>query len=91
MAYQGLVWECRYSDIEVPDALWACTLFGAGKPYADDQASNMPLETGPMSSFDKWVQAFATHVENKGLVPGMKEAVRSAATTTNRNRAKAAG
>ncbi len=86
MAYQGLVWQCRYSDIEVPDALWTCTVFGAGKAYADDQAADMLAETEAMSRFDAWVHAFARHVKDKGPVPGMKQAERTAATTTNRDR-----
>jgi hypothetical protein len=89
LAYQGLVWQCRYSDIEVPDDLWKCTVFGAGKPFADDQAEDMVAETGGMNAFDEWVRAFVSHVETKGPVPVIKEAERSAATTTNQDRAKA--
>jgi hypothetical protein len=89
LAYQGLVWQCRYSDIEVPDDLWKCTVFGAGKPYADDQAEDMVTESGAMDAFDQWVRAFVSHVEAKGPVPGIREAERSAATTTNQSRSKA--
>jgi hypothetical protein len=81
LAYQGLVWQCRYSDIEVPDALWCCTIFGAGKPYADDQAQDMVHEAGGMESFDRWVKEFVGHVEKKGCVPGIKKAESSAAPT----------
>jgi len=88
MAYQGLVWQCRYSDVEVPDALWACTVFGAGKPYADDQASDMVEEQNAMNSFDNWVRGFVAHVKDKGPVPRIKEAERLAATTTNQDRKK---
>lgn len=87
LAYQGLVWQCRYSDIEVPDALWKCTVFGAGKSYADDQVEDMVHEQG-MATFENWVNAFVAHVEKKGLVPGTKEAERSAQTTTNQDRKK---
>jgi hypothetical protein len=90
LAYQGLVWQCRYSDIEVPDALWACTVFGAGKPYADDQAEDMVREAAPMNSFETWVRAFISHVENKGPLPDIKEAEKSAATTTNQDRKRTA-
>jgi multimeric flavodoxin WrbA len=86
LAYQGLVWQCRYSDIEVPDALWRCTNFGAGKPYADDQVDDMVAEKKSMADFDEWAAAFVAHVEKKGLVPGMKEAERAAQSTTNRGR-----
>src|SRR5436189_1792816 len=84
LAYQGLVWQCRYSDIEVPDALWKCTTFGAGKPYADDQADDMVQELDGMKTFDAWVKAFIDHVADKGPLPDIKAAERSAQTTTNR-------
>jgi len=87
-AYQGLVWQCRYSDIEVPDALWRCTVFGAGKPYADDQVEDMVKEPTGMSAFEDWVRTFIAHVQKKGIVPGTKEAERSAQTTTNQDRKK---
>jgi multimeric flavodoxin WrbA len=89
LAYQGLVWQCRYSDIEVPDDLWECTVFGAGKPYADDQAEDMVTESCGMDAFDQWVRAFVSHVEAKGPVPGIKDAERAAETTTNQSRSKA--
>jgi hypothetical protein len=84
-AYQSLVWQCRYSDIEVPDQLWRCTTFGAGKPYADDQVEDMVKESKAMKAFDQWVQDFVAHVSGKGLVPGTKEAEASAQTTTNQD------
>lgn len=87
-AYTGLVWQCRYSDIEVPDALWRCTVFGAGKPYADDQVEDMVKEKEGMQAFENWVDAFILHVAGKGLVPNVKEAERSAQTTTNQDRKK---
>lgn len=86
LAYQGLVWQCRYSDIEVPDNLWRCTVFGAGRPYADDQVDDMVREAQGMTAFDDWVRAFVNHVHTKGIVPGTKEAERSAQTTTNKDK-----
>lgn len=88
-AYQGLVWQCRYSDIEVPDALWRCTTFGAGKPFADDQVEDMVQERAGMEAFDDWVTAFVAHVTGKGLVPGTKQAERGAQSTTNQDHRKA--
>lgn len=88
-AYQGLVWQCRYSDVEVPDALWRCTTFGAGKPYADDQVEDMVEEHAGMTAFDVWVKDFVTHVTVKGPVPGTKQAERAAQSTTNQDRRKA--
>jgi hypothetical protein len=83
MAYQGLVWQCRYSDIEVPDSLWSCTNFGAGKPFADDQAADMAKEKKGLKAFDGWVGRFIRQVKKKGIVPGTEEAERGARTTTN--------
>ena len=87
-AYQGPVWQCRYSDIEVPDALWTSTEFGAGKPYADDQAEDMVEDIPGMKAFEGWVKSFIAHVQTKGVVPGTEEAERSAQTTTNQDRKK---
>jgi hypothetical protein len=82
-AYESLVWQCRYSGIEVPDALWAHTDIGLGKPYADDQASELDTETKALAAFDRWTRAFVKHVEHKGLVENVLEAERSAKSTTN--------
>ena len=87
-AYEGLVWQCRYSDIEVPDRLWDCTTFGAGKPFADDQVEDAAKEKAPMAHFDAWAKRFAEHVGKKGIVPGTKDAERSAQTTTNQENKK---
>ncbi len=83
LAYQGLVWQCRYSGIEVPDALWTHAKIGLGKPYADDQADDMELEPDPMPRFHAWVDAFAPHGAAKGPVEGTKEAEEGARSTTN--------
>jgi hypothetical protein len=83
LAYQSLVWQCRYSGIEVPDALWRHATIGYGRAYADDQADDMLAEGEAMDCFDRWVDDFVAHVSARGPVPGMKEAVRSAKSTTN--------
>jgi hypothetical protein len=70
-AYAPLVWQCRYSGIEVPDALWAYCTTGKGRPYGDDQAEDMVRDDTFMRAFDAWTDAFAAHVERKGRVePG---------------------
>ncbi|GJD70563.1 hypothetical protein [Methylobacterium gnaphalii] len=81
-AYQSLVWQCRYSGIEVPDDLWRHASVGLGRPYADDQADDMAQETRAMACFDTWVEAFVGHVTRKGVVPGTTEAERGAQSTT---------
>jgi len=69
--YAPVVWQCRYSGIEVPDALWRYVEFGQGKKYSDNQAEHMIDDPQIVSAFDDWTDAFAAHVEKKGRVkPG---------------------
>src|SRR5205085_1660676 len=69
--YAGLVWQCRYSGIEVPDHLWRYVEFGRGKKYSDNQAEHMATETDVFREFDVWTAAFAEFVVRKGKVePG---------------------
>jgi hypothetical protein len=69
--YAPLVWQCRYSGIEVPDRLWRHVEMGRDQPYSENQAEHMVELAGPMRSFDRWTDAFALHVEKKGKVkPG---------------------
>lgn len=82
LAYQPLVWQCRYSGIEVPDALWRYADMGLGRPYADDQAADMASEPAALAAFDAWTDAFAAHVSAKGPVEGTTEAERGARSTT---------
>ncbi|MDB5641434.1 MAG: hypothetical protein JWN07_751 [Hyphomicrobiales bacterium] len=81
-AYEGLVWQCRYSGIEVPDRLWSHANMGVGKLYADDQADELPQETEALQNFDRWTDDFIAHVSAKGLVPDTLEAERGAKSTT---------
>ncbi len=68
-AYAPLVWQCRYSGIEVPDELWTCGFSGVGRPYSEDQAEHMVKEDGFMTCFDGWTERFAEFVARKGKVP----------------------
>jgi len=43
----------------------------------------MAAETQALAAFDAWVRRFVGYVTNKGLVPGTRQAERSAKTTTN--------
>jgi hypothetical protein len=81
-AYQGLVWQCRYSGVEVPDRLWDHATFGKGRLYADDQIEDMAREPDGLARFDAWVDAFAAHVAAKGPLPDVKEAASAAKSTT---------
>jgi hypothetical protein len=70
-AYAPLVWQCRYSGIEVPDRLWRHVEMGRDRKYSENQAEHMVEAAGPMRLFDQWTDAFAHHVEKKGKVkPG---------------------
>ena len=39
--YAPLVWQCRYSGIEVPDPLWRYVEMGRGKKYSENQAEHL--------------------------------------------------
>jgi len=70
-AYAPLVWQCRYSGVEVPEHLWRYAEFGKGKPYSDNQAEHLANEEDVLRDFDAWVEAFAAFVHQKGKVePG---------------------
>lgn len=66
--YAPLVWQLRYSGIEVPDALWRYVEFGQGKKYSDNQAEHMATETNVFDDFDKFTDAFAGFVGEKGKI-----------------------
>lgn len=69
--YGALVWQCRYSGIEVPDALWRYIEFGRGVKYSDNQAEHMITQPEVTREFDEWTAAFARHVAAKGKIePG---------------------
>jgi hypothetical protein len=67
--YNGLVWQCRFSGVEVPDALWHWQSFGEGRKYSDNQAEDMADDPVFMQAFDAWTARFADHVRAKGKVP----------------------
>lgn len=70
-SYGPLVWQCRYSGIEVPDALWRYVEFGVGVKYSENQAEHMVRQPEVVGAFDEWTSAFARHVAAKGKVtPG---------------------
>lgn len=66
-AYAPLVWQCRYSGVEVPDALWAYADTGVGKPCSLNQAEH--LEADAYARFDRWVDTFAAFVAAQGEGP----------------------
>jgi multimeric flavodoxin WrbA len=68
-SYAPLVWQCRYSGIEVPDGLWRYEEVGKGKPYSLNQAEHMVEEDRFMAGFDAWVDAVIQITRRKGKVP----------------------
>jgi multimeric flavodoxin WrbA len=71
-SHAPLVWQCRYSGIEVPDQLWTFSATGEGKKYSENQAEDMIGETEFIAGFEKWVREFEQFVEAKGKVPPNK-------------------
>ena len=70
-AYAPLVWQCRYSGIEVPETLWRYVEMGRGRKYSANQAEDLDTEPVALSAFDAWSDAFVHHVEAKGrITPG---------------------
>ena len=68
-AFAPLAWQCRYSGIEVPEALWTYSEFGKGRKYSDNQAEHMIGEEHVLRGFDAWTDTFAEFVHRKGKVP----------------------
>jgi hypothetical protein len=65
-AYSPLVWQCRYSGIEVPGPLWHYVEFGHGKKYSDNQAEHLASEASVIREFDEWTDRISEHVRQKG-------------------------
>ena len=68
-AYAPLVWQCRFSGIEVPDDLWRYCTTGKERPYAENQAEEMAGDAAFLAAFDAWTDDFAAFVAAKGPVP----------------------
>jgi multimeric flavodoxin WrbA len=68
-AFAPIVWQCRYSGIEVPEDLRAYVEFGRGRKYSENQAEDMVREADVMAQFDSWTDRFADFVGRKGQVP----------------------
>lgn len=74
-AYAPLVWQCRYSGIEVPDPLWRYVEMGRDQKYSDNQAEHLAGESEVLTTFDEWTRSFISHVSEKGPVqPGQYRA-----------------
>ncbi|MEZ4409181.1 MAG: NAD(P)H-dependent oxidoreductase [Polyangiales bacterium] len=70
-AYAPLAWQCRYSGVEVPDALWRYVEFGRGEPYSANQAEHLVARPAVLDAVDDFSAAVVDHVRAKGKVtPG---------------------
>ena len=67
--YAPLVWQCRFSGIEVPEPLWHYQEFGSGRIYSENQAEHMADDADFLGAFDAWSDRFTEFVANKGKVP----------------------
>jgi multimeric flavodoxin WrbA len=66
-AYAPLVWQCRYSGIEVPEQLWDYMTMGKDKKNSDNQIKDIPNDA--YAQFDRWTDNFAAFVTAKGKAP----------------------
>ena len=67
--FAPLVWQCRYSGIDVPDQLWRYLEFGASKSYSENQAEHLMQDSKVIEKFDEWVNEFILSVREKGKAP----------------------
>jgi Family of unknown function (DUF6496)/NADPH-dependent FMN reductase len=65
-AYQSLVWQSRYSGMDVLDLLWSYADIGVGKLYADTQADSLENEPAALAAFDEWTRGFVTACGKQG-------------------------
>lgn len=72
-AYYGpIIWQCRYSGIEVPEQLIQEIVFGAGCKYSDNQTQQLKVNSEVLAKFDQWVDAVKEFVRKKGQVSASK-------------------
>ncbi|MEO8199552.1 MAG: NAD(P)H-dependent oxidoreductase [Gemmatimonadota bacterium] len=71
-AYAPLVWQCRYSGLEVPDALWQYVEFGRDEKYGDNQSEHLSGRPEVLAQFDQWTDMLVRHVSEKGKVSPAK-------------------
>ncbi len=70
--YGPIIWQCRYSGIEVPEHLIKEATLGGGNKYSDDQIRHLKENKEVLDNFDNWVNNVKTFVEKKGKVPSSK-------------------
>lgn len=67
--YSPIIWQCRYSGIEVPDKLVQEMVFGGDGKYSDNQIEQLKENNAVLDKFDRWVGDVQEFVLQKGKVP----------------------
>jgi hypothetical protein len=68
-----IVWQCRFSGVEVPEDLWRYVCFGQGRRYADNQAEHM--DQSVLAAVNAFAECVSRFVAQKGKVrPGRHRA-----------------
>ena len=70
--YGPVIWQCRYSGIEVPEHLVREVAFGGGGKYSNNQIKELKENEKILPEFDGWVNNVAEFVRKKGKVPSSK-------------------
>lgn len=71
-AYKPIIWQCRYSGIEVPEELVKEIIFGDREKYNKNQIPELKNNPAVLEEFDNWLNIFQKYVEEKGKVPPSK-------------------
>ncbi len=71
-AYFPIIWQCRYSGIEVPEKLIKEVSFGVGGKYNQNQIPQLEQNEAVLKEMDKWLKDIEKHIYKKGKVTGSK-------------------
>ena len=70
-AYKPIIFQLRYSGIEVPDKLIKYTPLGKGGKYNKDQIQQLKNNKEVLAEFDRWAEKVKDFVEKKEkIMPG---------------------
>jgi len=70
--FAPIIWQCRYSGIEVPEHLTKEINFGIDAKYSDNQIAELKKNMQVLDQFDAWVKDVKKFVEEKGKVSPSK-------------------
>jgi len=71
-AYGPIIWQLRYSGIEVPGHLIKGMEFGEGGKYNNNQIVQLRENRTVLTEFDKWISDVEAFARKKGKVPPSK-------------------